>query len=62
MDNLNDELLTLEELAIILKVKPSWIYARTCKGQSDIPHVKLGRHLRFQKRKVFEALGIIGGT
>lgn len=56
----DDELLTIQELANLLKVKPSWIYARTCKGQTMIPCVKLGRHLRFQKQAVYRALGIAG--
>ena len=50
------ELLTIEEIAAVLKVPKSWIYARTCKNQ--LPHIKVGRHLRFQKEKVFEFLGI----
>ncbi len=51
-----DELLTIEELATLLKVPKSWIYMRTCKD--EIPYVKVGRHLRFQRTKVFESLGI----
>lgn len=51
-----DELLTIDELAAILKVPKSWIYIRTCKNK--LPYVKVGRHLRFQKQKVFESLGI----
>ncbi len=51
-----DELLTIDELSALLKVPKSWIYARTCKGQ--IPHIKLGRHLRFQMKAVLEALSI----
>ncbi len=51
-----DELLTIEELSAILKVPKSWIYARTCTNQ--LPYIKIGRHLRFQKEKIFEALGV----
>ena len=51
-----DELLTIEELSVILKVPKSWIYSRTCR--KELPHVKIGRHLRFQKPMVFKALGI----
>ena len=51
-----DELLTLDELCAILKVPKSWVYARTCKG--EIPAIRLGRHLRFRRRIVLEALGI----
>jgi excisionase family DNA binding protein len=41
----NDELLTLEEAAALLKVPKSWIYDRTRRGA--IPHLKLGKYLRF---------------
>jgi excisionase family DNA binding protein len=41
----NDELLTLEEAAALLKVPKSWIYERTRRGA--IPHLKLGKYLRF---------------
>jgi excisionase family DNA binding protein len=41
----HDELLTLEETAALLKVPKSWIYERTRKGA--IPHLKLGKYLRF---------------
>ena len=55
----SDDLLTLDELAALLKVKPSWIYGETCKAErSKIPFVKVGKHLRFQKKQVFESLGI----
>jgi excisionase family DNA binding protein len=40
-----DELLTLEEAAAFLKVSKSWIYERTRRGA--IPHLKLGKYLRF---------------
>lgn len=58
MGTKDDEILTLQEVAQLLKVKPSWIYSRTCRGQSVIPCFRLGRHLRFSKEKVFKALGI----
>ena len=43
-------LMTLEEVATYLKVKPSWIYARTRSGL--IPHRKLGNHLRFDVAEI----------
>lgn len=52
-----DELLTIEEMAAVLKVPKSWLYSRTCRN--EIPHVKVGRHLRFQRRNVFKTLGIM---
>ncbi len=41
------DLLTLEEVAAWLRVPRSWIYERTRKGQ--IPHLKLGKYLRFRR-------------
>jgi excisionase family DNA binding protein len=43
-----DELLTVEEVASLLKVPKSWIYEPTRKRHGDrLPHVKLGKYLRF---------------
>ena len=42
-----DELLTLDEVAAFLKVPKSWIYERT--RRKLIPHVKLGKYLRFSR-------------
>ena len=39
--------LTPDEAAAILRVPLSWLYRRTSKNQ--IPHRKLGRHLRFSR-------------
>ena len=40
--------LRVAELAELLAVKPSWIYDRTCvNGPEIIPHLKLGRQVRF---------------
>jgi excisionase family DNA binding protein len=47
------ELLTVQELAGMLRVPRSWIYARTCDGAEEvIPHLKFGRHLRFQLSQI----------
>jgi excisionase family DNA binding protein len=43
-----DELLTLDEVAAMLRVPRSWIYERT--RRKLIPHVKLGKYLRFPRR------------
>ena len=48
------EFLTIDELAKELKVKKSWIYARTRKGQVGIPHIRFGGNLRFERKKVVE--------
>lgn len=45
------ELLTLDEVAALLKVPKSWIYERT--RRKLIPHIKIGKYLRFSR----EALG-----
>jgi excisionase family DNA binding protein len=47
------DLLTVGELASLLRVPNSWIYARTAEGAVEtIPHLKLGRHLRFRRSEV----------
>jgi excisionase family DNA binding protein len=49
-----DELLTVDDVAALLKVTPSWVYEHT-RGRgtpkSDrLPHVKLGKYVRFEAR------------
>ena len=40
--------LTVSQLARVLSVPPSWIYARTYRGARDpLPYKRLGRWLRF---------------
>lgn len=57
MDKLGcGQLVTVEELAGILKVQKSWIYQRTMLGQEGLPHVKVGKYLRFDLNKVLEFL------
>jgi excisionase family DNA binding protein len=52
-----DELLTLEELAQKLKVKHSWVYARTREtGPGSLPRIKCGKYLRFSEGDVKEWL------
>jgi excisionase family DNA binding protein len=52
-----DELLTLEELAQKLKVKRSWVYARTREtGPGSMPRLKAGKYLRFQEQAVMQWL------
>jgi excisionase family DNA binding protein len=47
------DLLTVGEVASLLRVPASWIYARTADGSvEEIPHLKLGRHLRFRRGEV----------
>jgi excisionase family DNA binding protein len=43
-----EELLTIDELAIRLKVPKSWIYSHTRRrAQCHLPYIKLGKYLRF---------------
>jgi len=48
MQVLADELMTVSEIAAFLKVPVSWVYERTRRrGIERLPHVKLGKYLRF---------------
>lgn len=56
-------LVTPQELAAILKVPVSWIYQRTRLGQEAIPHLRVGRYVRFNPQQVIaflEAKGRMG--
>ena len=45
----NCELMTVAEIARTLHVPASWIYERTRRrGAERIPHIKLGKYLRFE--------------
>jgi excisionase family DNA binding protein len=54
------ELLTVEDVAALLKVSKSWVYEHTrTRGEprSDrLPHVKIGKYVRFDPRLVREFL------
>lgn len=57
MEQTNISLLTVDELAQKLKVRKSWLYARTMqKGDGAIPRIKIGRHVRFDEAEVIEWL------
>jgi len=46
-----DELLTVQEAAQLLKVLPSWIYDHVRPDAADrLPVLKLGKYLRFDAR------------
>lgn len=49
-----NDLLTIDEIAKVLRVPRYWILSKTRFGQKSIPHIKIGRHLRFNKEKVVE--------
>jgi predicted DNA-binding transcriptional regulator AlpA len=49
------ELLTIEQMAARLQVKPSWLYFRTMQtGANSIPRLKIGKYLRFEPGKVMQ--------
>ena len=43
-------LLTPEEVAQYFQVNRQWVYERTCRN--EIPHLKVGKYLRFQKQEI----------
>lgn len=44
-----EELLTVQEVAALLKVPVSWVYERTRRrGNERLPHVKVGKYVRFR--------------
>jgi excisionase family DNA binding protein len=49
------QLLTVHEVARLLHVPTSWVYERTRRRSSDqLPHVKLGKYLRFEETTIAE--------
>jgi len=50
------ELLTVDEVAALLKVGRSWVYERTRSRKTDrglrLPHLKVGKYLRFDPAAV----------
>lgn len=49
------ELLTIQEMSELLKVKPSWLYFRTMQtGSNSIPRIRIGKYLRFNPGAVLE--------
>jgi excisionase family DNA binding protein len=49
----SDSLLTVQEVAQMCKVPTSWVYERTRRrGFERLPHVKLGKYLRFDPAEV----------
>jgi excisionase family DNA binding protein len=50
-------LLTVKEVAAILKVPVSWVYEHTRKeGAARLPHIKIGKYLRFEEQTVRQFL------
>jgi len=47
------DLMTVAETARVLRVPVSWVYERTRqRGTDRIPHIKLGKYLRFEPAAV----------
>jgi excisionase family DNA binding protein len=58
----DDDLLTVAEVARLLKVPSSWVYERTRRrGNDRLPHFKLGKYLRFSEREIVAWLQKIRG-
>jgi excisionase family DNA binding protein len=54
---MEQELLTVDELAKKLKVKDSWVYGETRKtGAGSIPRLRVGKYLRFNLQEVLDWL------
>ena len=47
-----ESLLTVQEMAKRINVPDSWIYQRTRLGQKAIPHVRIGKYVRFNPDEV----------
>ncbi len=55
--SVNGRLLTVEQVAEMYQVPKSWVYGRTRKrGVEGLPHLKLGKYLRFEEGAVREFL------
>jgi len=53
MSERQEYLLTVEEVAELLKVPMSWVYQHTRRrSQERIPFVKIGRYVRFREEDV----------
>jgi excisionase family DNA binding protein len=48
-----EALLTVHDVAGFLRVPPSWVYERTRRrGRDRMPHIKVGKYLRFRREDV----------
>jgi len=57
MSDKNDNLLTVKEVAKLLKVPVSWVYGRTRdRSTNRIPGFRLGKYWRFREADVQEWL------
>ncbi len=52
-----ESLLTVREVAALLRVPVSWVYERTRRrGNERLPHLKMGKYLRFRHQDIVEWL------
>ncbi len=57
MNGCLEKLLTAEQVGEMYQVPKSWVYGRTRKrGVERLPHLKLGKYLRFEEGPVREFL------
>ncbi len=60
MDDALHELLTVDDVALLLKVSKSWVYehtrSRAIPRTERLPHVRIGKYVRFNARHVQEFL------
>jgi hypothetical protein len=55
MNEWEGDLMDVAETARVLNVPVSWVYERTrMRGKERIPHIKLGKYLRFEGTLVRE--------
>jgi excisionase family DNA binding protein len=55
-----EALLTVHDVAEFLRVPPSWVYERTRRrGRDRLPHVKVGKYLRFRLSDLETYLGTL---
>lgn len=48
-----EALLTVPEVAELLRVPVSWVYERTrWRGGERLPHIKVGKYLRFRRAEI----------
>lgn len=52
----SEKLLTVQEVASRLNVPVTWIYQRTRLGQRALPHVRVGKYIRFDINEVMAFL------
>jgi hypothetical protein len=53
----DDEILTDEQVMRILKVKRQWLRDHTTRVEPIIPHMPMGREIRYSKRALYSWLG-----